>query len=316
MDKYSLSVIIPCFNEEEVIARTAGRIVGVLENCGLLRFELLFVNDGSTDRTESIVKSLAASDKRLRLLCFSRNFGHQAAVSAGIHACSGDLAIIMDADLQDPPELIPEMIKVYEAEKCNVLYGVRIYREGETFFKKITASLYYRALQSLSEVPLPVDTGDFRMIDREVIEAFRRFRENNKYIRGLIGWMGFRQKPFYYQREKRAAGRTKYTFRKMLKFAATGLLYFSAKPLALAINLGFLSILVGLGLIVYVFFIRFTDQPDYMVGWASTMVVIIFFGGVQLLTFGIMGRYVASIFDEVKQRPEYIIREKTNFDNP
>jgi polyisoprenyl-phosphate glycosyltransferase len=308
-----VSILVPCFNEQEVIKLTYERIKKVMVQNRYKDHEILFINDGSKDKTLSILTELAKKDRQVKILSFSRNFGHQPAVSAGINHCTGDIAIIIDADLQDPPELFPEMIKKYQEEECNVVYGVRHKREGESWFKKVTAKLFYRTLNSLSEIPLPLDTGDFRLIDKKVITAFRNFKEKNKYIRGLISWIGFKQAPIYYHREKRFAGETKYPLTKMIKFATTGLLYFTKKPLKVSMTLGFFSMLVGIGLIIYTFIARFSGKIEYVPGWASTIISLVFFGGVQLLTIGVLGEYIGSIFDEVKERPEYIIDSKINF---
>jgi dolichol-phosphate mannosyltransferase len=310
MTKLKVSVIIPCYNEHEVIAVTHERVKRVLiENFS--DHEILYINDGSKDNTLEIIGGIAKSDPKVKVLSFSRNFGHQPAVTCGIHHCTGDVAIIIDADLQDPPELFPEMVARYQ-EGFNVVFGMRKNRKGENFFKKITAKLFYRFINWLSEVKLPLDTGDFRLIDRKVIDAFCSMKESRKYIRGLISWIGFKQTPIYYERDARFAGETKYTLSKMIKFATTGMLYFSNKPLKLAMSLGFVSIAVGLILSVYVIISKFSHWTAAIPGWASTLIIIIFFGGVQLLTIGVMGEYIGGIFDEIKGRPEYIVGESWN----
>jgi len=308
-----ISVIIPSFNEEEVITESYKRLAKVFEDNNLPNFELIFINDGSRDKTMYILRDIATKDSHVKLLNFSRNFGHQAAVTAGLRECKGDVAVIIDADLQDPPEVIIDMLKVYETEQCNVVYGVRNKRKGESFFKLFTAKLFYRLLNSLSDISFPVDTGDFRLVDRKVIDAFNNLHEKNKYIRGLIVWLGFKQCPVYYNREARFAGETKYPFRKMLKFASIGLFYFSKKPLKLATSVGFLSILAGLLYVLMIIASQVFGYGHVISGWTSTIIVIIFFGGVQLLTIGVLGQYIGSLFDEVKNRPEYIIAEKVNF---
>lgn len=308
-----VSVIVPCFNEELVIETTYQRLDAVMRG-HFGRYELLFINDGSRDATLRILKKIAAADSSTRVLSFSRNFGHQPAVTAGVQHCRGDIAIIIDGDLQDPPELFPEMVDLHLSEGANVVYAVRRHRKGESLFKRLTARLFYRTINSLSEVPLPLDTGDFRLIDRKVIDEFNRLTERNKYIRGLISWLGFKQVPIYYVREERFAGETKYPLSKMIKFARTSLLYFSKKPLQVALGMGLLSLLVGLVLAVWVLWLV-AFRPDRVVpGWASSVVSVVFFGGVQLLTIGVMGEYIGSLFDEVKRRPEYVVDEKINFD--
>ncbi len=314
MDNFKLTVIIPCFNEQEVIRETYTRLSAVLSSAGFADCEIIFINDGSRDKTLELLAEIAGKDKNVRIISFSRNFGHQAAVSAGIHHAQGDAAVIIDADLQDPPELIPEMVKIHLEEGYNVVYGMRRKRIGESIFKKATAHLFYRALNYLSETPLPLDTGDFRLIDRKVIDAFRELKEKNKYVRGLVSWLGFRQYPLYYTRSARYAGSTKYPIARMIKFATTGLLYFTKKPLKISMSLGFFCILIGLGLSVYTIVAKYSNIISTVPGWASTIITLVFFGGVQLLTIGVLGEYIGSIFDEVKGRPEYIIDKKVNFE--
>lgn len=307
-----LSIIIPCYNEEQVIAETYKRLTDVLQKLPH-DYELIFVNDGSKDRTLSILQDFSDKDQKVKILAFSRNFGHQCAVTAGLNNCSGDVAVIIDADLQDPPEVIVEMLEIMQREQANVVYGVRKKREGESWFKLFTAKMFYRLLNRLSDVKFPLDTGDFRMIDRKVINQFNQLGETNKYIRGLISWMGFKQVPCYYEREARFAGETKYPLKKMLKFAMIGLFYFSKKPLNIATSLGFFSVLLGLLYVVWVLISLIFSLGHSVSGWTSIIVLIVFFGGVQLLTIGILGRYIGNLFDEAKNRPEYIIDEKINF---
>jgi polyisoprenyl-phosphate glycosyltransferase len=310
-----VSIIIPCFNEAKVIVETYEQLSAVLLDDDNLQYELLFVDDGSQDQTGLILRTLAQRDGRVRLISLSRNFGHQAAVSAGMRYCRGGIAAIIDADLQDPPKVIPEMIHQLLESKSEVVYGVRKRRHGETLFKRVTAKLFYLALNHLSEVPLPRDTGDFRVMDRKIIDAFNRLEEKNKYVRGLISWMGFKQTPFYYERNARFAGETKYTLRKMLRFASTGLFYFSKKPLKLATSFGALSMAAGFLVSGWILYGKLTN-PNYLIsGWTSIMLVVIYFGGVQLLTIGILGHYIGSLFDEVKKRPEYIVSEVVQFDD-
>ena len=308
----SLSVIIPCFNEEEVLHESYRRTKAVLDTlpCDA---EIIYINDGSRDRTRMILDELAASDRRVKVLHFSRNFGHQPAVSAGIRKCHTDLAIIMDADLQDPPELIPEILALREKEQANSIYCVRRSRDKESFFKLFTARLFYRTMNRMSEVEFPLDTGDFRLIDRKIMNEFNRLREHGKYIRGLVSWIGFKQVPFYYERKARVAGETKYPLSKMIRFASNALLYFSKKPLRLAMGLGFIAVIIGIILAIWFMLGKLYGFSNAETGWTSIMTVVVFFGGVQLLTIGVLGQYIGVLFDEIKNRPEYIIDEKRNY---
>lgn len=307
----TLSVIVPCYNEEDVIHTTYSRLKSVLNGIDLVS-QIIFINDGSKDNTLNILYDIAKDDESVKLINFSRNFGHQAAVTAGIHYCSSDLAVIIDADLQDPPELIPDLIAKQEEEKANVVYCVRKKRVGESKFKLWSAKLFYRTMNQLSEVNFPLDTGDFRLIDSRIINEFKRFKERGKYIRGLISWVGFKQVPFYYQREARFAGETKYPLKKMFSFASKALLYFSKKPLMMAISLGFLAVLIGIILALWYVFGKIFGYTNAESGWTSIMIMVIFFGGIQLLTIGVLGQYIGILFDEVKERPEYIIDEIVN----
>jgi polyisoprenyl-phosphate glycosyltransferase len=309
-----ISIIIPCYNEEAVLEFSFSRIKKVLLENHLDHHEMLFVNDGSKDGTLAILEKLASLDPAVKIISFSRNFGQQSAISSGINHSTGDVAIIIDADLQDPPELIPEMIKTYLDKNVNVVNTVRKTRKGEGAFKKITASLYYRLLHYLSDTDLQEDTGDFRLIDSQVITSFNRLKEKNKYIRGLICWLGYKQASLYYDREPRFKGETKYSLKKMLQFAGIGLLYFSTKPLSLTVILGFISTLLGLSLGAF-FVIEKILHPELLVrGWTSIVTIIIFFGGIQLISIGVLGKYLGSMFDEIKGRPEYIIDKKVNMD--
>jgi Glycosyltransferases involved in cell wall biogenesis len=307
----TLSVIVPCYNEEDVIQNAYERLKAVLDKLDLLT-QIIFIDDGSKDKTLEIITGLAQTDSRVKVISFSRNFGQQAAVTAGIHSCTSDFAVIIDADLQDPPELIPDLLEMQEKEKANVVYCVRKKRQGENRFKLWSAKLFYRTLNRMSEVNFPLDTGDFRLIDSRIIREFNRFKEKGKYIRGLISWVGFKQVPFYYEREARYAGETKYPLKKMFLLASNAFLYFSKKPLLLAISLGFLTVLVGLIMAFWYIFGKIFGYTNAESGWTSIMIAIIFFGGIQLLTIGVLGQYIGILFDEVKERPEYIIDEIIN----
>lgn len=310
----SFSIIVPCFNEEAVIQESYRRMKLVIDDLHDYASEILFINDGSRDNTATLLHLIAEADSRVRVLHFSRNFGHQAAVTAGIHHCESDLAIIIDADLQDPPELIPAILKKQETEQANVVYCVREERKGEGFFKKMTATLFYRMINRMSEVSFPLDTGDFRLVDRQVMDEFSRFREKGKYIRGLISWIGFKQVPFHYKREARFAGETKYPLRKMIHFASTAMLYFSKKPLLLATGMGFFSVFIGIIYGVWILGGKYFGYTHAASGWSSLIMTVIFFGGVQLLSVGVLGQYLGILFDEVKDRPEYIVQKKENFE--
>ncbi len=307
-----LAVIVPCYNEELVIGESYRRTKAALQSMSI-DTEIIYINDGSRDKTRELLDGIAASDPHVKVIHFSRNFGHQPAVTAGINNCDADLAVILDADMQDPPELIPSILELQEKENANVVYCVRRSREGESLFKKFTAKAFYRLLNYMSDVSFPLDTGDFRMVDRKIMDQFDRFQERGKYIRGLISWLGYKQVPFYYEREARIAGETKYPFSKMWKFASTAMLYFSKKPLRLATSLGFIAVVVGIVLAAWFTLGKIYGFSNAESGWTSIMTSVIFFGGVQLLTVGVLGQYVGILFDEIKARPEYIIDEKKNF---
>lgn len=307
-----LALIIPCYNEELVITEAYRRVKAVLNRLSNPT-EIIFINDGSRDKTRMLLDEIASKDKQVKVLHFSRNFGHQPAVTAGIHHCDADLAIILDADMQDPPELIPDILALQEQEEANVVYCVRKSRAGESRFKLLTAKLFYRTMNSMSEVNFPLDTGDFRLIDRKVMNEFDRLNEKGKYIRGLISWVGFKQVPFHYEREARIAGETKYPLSKMFSFASNALLYFSKRPLKLALGLGTLAVIVGIVLVIWFTLGKIYGFSNAESGWTSIMFTIIFFGGVQLITVGVLGTYIGILFDEIKARPEYIIDEKRNF---
>jgi dolichol-phosphate mannosyltransferase len=309
-----LAVIIPCFNEEATLSESYRRTKKALDSLENITTEIIYVNDGSCDRTRDILNEMATTDLTIKVIHFSRNFGHQPAVSAGIKFCDADRAIIMDADLQDPPELIPEIMELCKKEQANSVYCVRKSRENERWHKQQTARLFYRTINRMSEIKFPLDTGDFRLIDRKIMDEFKRLPEHGKYIRGLVSWIGFKQVPFYYERKARIAGETKYPLRKMLGFASTALMYFSKKPLQIAIGLGFFAVLVGLCLSIWVLLGKIMGFNNAETGWTSIITIVVFFGGVQLLTIGVLGQYIGVLFDEIKNRPEYIVDETRNFD--
>ena len=305
------SVVVPVFNEEAVVCECFRRIKAVMDKTNE-EYEIIFVNDGSRDNTKKIISELCDKDKCVKLIDFSRNFGHQTAISAGMDLSSGQAVIVTDADLQDPPEVIPEMIEKWK-EGFDVVYGRRTKRKGETFFKRATAKMFYRILKSLTSFDIPTDTGDFRLIDRKVCDVLSSLKEKNRYIRGLVSWTGFRQTEVCYVREERFAGETKYPFKKMLKFALDGITAFSYKPLKLASVLGFmLSGVSFLYLLLVIYLKLFTEVT--VLGWASAMSVILFFNGIILIMLGMMGEYIGRIYEEVKNRPLYVIREKKGFE--
>ena len=306
------SIVVPVFNEELVVMETYGRLRKVMDYLEE-PYEIIFVNDGSRDKTSFIIKEICAADGRAKLIDFSRNFGHQVAITAGMDFSSGDAVVVIDGDLQDPPEVIYEMIKKWE-QGYDVVYGIRAERKGETVFKKATAAVFYRILKSLTDVDIPVDTGDFRLIDRKVCEALKTVRERNRYIRGIISWLGFKQTGVEFSRDKRFAGKTKYPLRKMLKFAFDAITSFSYKPLKLASLAGsFLSVFSFIYLLVVIYLRLFTDVT--YPGWASTLAVSLFFNGIVLIMLGIIGEYIGRIYDEVKGRPLYVVKNTMNLTN-
>ena len=310
----TVSVVIPMYYEEDVANLCYERVSAVLEELKKkYDYEIIFVNDGSKDKTLSILKEIASQNEKVKIVSFSRNFGHQAAVTAGIKEVSGDAIVIMDADLQDPPELIPDMLKLWE-DGSEVIYGKRNTRNGESAFKLLTAKMFYSFLNAMSEVEIPKNTGDFRLVDRSVIDVINNLPEHNKFLRGLFSWVGFEQKEFLYDRPKRELGETKYPFKKMLKLAKDGIISFSTKPLKLVGGLGILSIFISFVILIYSILSYALNWNNLSDGWTSIMVSITFFAGVQLFSLWIMSEYISRIYDESKGRPEYIIKEKINFD--
>lgn len=306
-----VSVVIPMYYEEDVANECYKRVRNVLTTLRDYNYEIIFVNDGSKDKTLEILKRIAQEDENVKIISFSRNFGHQAAVTAGIKYVTGDAIVIIDADLQDPPELIPEMLKLWE-QGNEVIYGKRKIRNGESRFKLLTAKMFYKTLNALSDVDIPKDTGDFRLVDRKVIEVVNSLPEHNKFLRGLFSWVGFKQIPFEYERKERFAGKTKYPLKKMLKLASDGIISFSTKPLKLVGGLGVISIIVSLAILIYSLVSYAFSLNNLMPGWTSIMVAITLFSGVQLLSIWIISEYIARIYDETKNRPQYIINEKIN----
>ncbi len=304
------SIVVPIFNEEEIIPEMHRRMSAMLDGLDGPS-ELILVNDGSRDRSLEIMKELAARDPRLKVISFSRNFGHQMAITAGIDHAAGDAVVVIDADLQDPPEVIPELIKKWK-EGYELIYAVRSERKGETFFKKFTASFFYRLIAGLTELKIPADSGDFRLMDRKVVEAMKQVREHHRFMRGLSVWVGFKQIGVTYVRQERFAGVTKYPLKKMVRFATDGITSFSYVPLQLATSFGF--VFAGLALVaIPVVAVLRAFGNDFFTGQATTLLSVLLLGGVQLIFLGIIGEYLGRIYDEVKKRPLYIISEKIGF---
>ncbi len=311
MQDFLLSVVVPMYFEEEVVQECYKRLQGVLHN--KYHYELIFVNDGSTDKTLPLLEEIAAADKCVKVVSFARNFGHQAAVTAGIAKAQGDALVIIDADLQDPPELIPNMVELWQ-QGHEVVYAKRKKRKGESKFKLITAKFFYRFLDAMTDIQIPTDTGDFRLIDRKVAEVFKTMPERNRFIRGMVSWIGFSQIPIEYERDERFAGETKYPLKKMLKFASDGIVSFSVKPLRLVLLLGFIATFIAILLFLYAVLGKIFFPAATSGGWASLMATIAFFGGIQLLSLGVVGEYIARIYEESKDRPLYIVAKEINID--
>jgi len=301
-----LVVVIPVFNEEHNVMLLYERLLGVVKSLNK-SYRFLFVNDGSRDNTLAKLKELASKDPQVKYIDLSRNFGHQVAVTAGLHFSKGKHVVIIDADLQDPPELIVDMERKMN-EGWNVVYARRRARKGESFFKRITARIFYRLLKNITSVDIPVDTGDFRMMDWKVVEVLNRMPEQHKFIRGMVSWVGFRQTYVEYDRDQRHSGKTGYTFRKMLRFAIDGITGFSNVPLKVATWVGFGISFVSFLLIAYTLYARFVSL-DYVEGWASIMVSILFIGGIQLICLGLIGEYIIRMDANLRQRPLYIIND-------
>ena len=308
-----ISIVIPMYNEHEIANMCYKRINEVIKQLNNYEYEIIFINDGSKDNTQLILEEIAKEDKNVKILSFSRNFGHQAAVTAGIKYVTGDAIVIMDADLQDPPELIPDMLKLWE-DGNEVIYGKRKARKGESLFKLMTAKMFYNTLNALSDVDIPKDTGDFRLVDRKVVDTINNLPEHNKFLRGLFSWVGYKQYAYEYERQERKAGKTKYPLNKMLKLASDGIISFSTKPLKLVGALGIISIIISIAILLYALISYACKLNQLTAGWTSIMVAITFFAGVQLLSIWIISEYIGRIYEETKQRPQYIIKEKINIE--
>jgi glycosyltransferase involved in cell wall biosynthesis len=308
-----VSFVVPCYNEDAVVGETHATLAATLARLEGIDAEIVYVDDGSRDRTLEVLRALQATDERARVVSLSRNFGHQIAVSAGLEHATGDAVVVIDADLQDPPDVAAEMIALWR-EGYQVVYGVRAAREGESAFKTWTARAFYRLINRLSHVEMPLDAGDFRLMDRRVVNVLLSMPERDRYLRGMVSWIGFRQAAVVYRRAPRRAGESKYPLAKMIRFATDGLLSFSLTPLRLAIWTGFGSIAFAFAGIIWALVVRLYTN-DWVRGWASIFTAVLFLGGVQLITLGIIGEYIGRIYAEVKRRPLYVVAEKIGFDN-
>lgn len=307
----TLDIVVPCFNEEAVIEQTHRRLAQVSRSITAVRATVVYVDDGSRDGTLVKLRAIAAGDPHVRIVALSRNFGHQYALTAGLDASTGDAVAVIDADLQDPPEVIPEMVARWRAG-ADVVYGVRATRQGETAFKRGTAHLFYRLLKTLGNADIPADVGDFRLLDRRVVDTLRDMPERDRFLRGLVVWAGFRHEGVSYERLPRAAGQTKFPFSRMFSFALDGIFSFSTVPLRLASYLGlFVSLLSMIG-VLYAFYIKLFTV-GVVPGWAAQWIGTLFLGGVQLLSLGVIGEYVGRIYGEVKRRPLYVVKERVGF---
>lgn len=308
MDCFRISVVVPIYNEEESLRECNNRLLNVLDNIQS-DYEIIYVNDGSKDTSLTILKELAKNNKKIKVLSFSRNFGHQAAVSAGIEHSKGNCVVLIDGDLQDPPELISDMISKWN-EGFDVVYGKRSKRNGETWFKKISAKMFYRTINQVSDIDIPKDTGDFRLMDRRVVDAFLKMPEKNRFIRGMVSWVGFNQVAIEYERDKRYAGITKYPIKKMIKFAKDGIVSFSKKPLKFITQAGLcfisLSIIMLMTMSIVIGFKGYE--------WLLIINSIMFFSGIQMFSLGIIGEYIGRIYDEAKDRPLYIVKDSINIE--
>ena len=306
----TLSIIVPIYNEEQVIPELYRRLTGVMDEIGV-SWELVCVNDGSRDRSVEMLLDLHRADPRVKLIDFSRNFGHQIAITAGLDYAQGDAVVIIDADLQDPPEVIAEMLARWR-EGYEVVYAVRADRQGESFFKLLTANAFYRLLRSITDVNIPLDAGDFRLMDRQVVLTMRTLRENHRFMRGLSSWVGYKQIGVEYQRAERFAGETKYPLRKMLRLTMDAITSFSYVPLRMATWFGFTLAIVSLVGVLITVGLRLSGNNAFY-GQATTLVAVLLLGGIQLIFLGILGEYLGRIYDEVKERPLYIVARAHGF---
>ena len=309
MIRPALSIVVPCYNEAACLDVLHTRISAAARAVVGDDHEIVLVNDGSRDQSWAVMERLAAADPRLVAINLSRNHGHQLALTAGLDLCAGERILIIDADLQDPPELLGDMIAVMEAEGADVVYAVRRKREGETFFKKLTAAAFYRVLDRVTDTPIPLDTGDFRLMSRRALDALLSLPEQARFIRGMVAWVGFRQVPFPYDRDERLAGESKYPLGKMIRFALDAVTGFSTAPLRLASHMGL--VLTGLSLLLFAYIAIGWISGRAVQGWTSTMLVVVFLGAVQMFVLGMIGEYLGRLYVESKRRPLYLVADVT-----
>lgn len=310
----AMSVVVPVFNEREALPELYRRLSGVLAGLGL-SYEVILVNDGSTDGSWEVIQSLALADARVKALGLTRNFGHQPAITAGLHVARGATVVFMDADLQDPPELIAELYARH-CEGHDVVYAQRRARDGETVWKRATASAFYRVMRKMTALDIPVDTGDFRLISRRVADDLRRLHEHNPFIRGLVTWVGYTQTGVLYDRERRYRGTTKFSTTRMISFALDGITSFSSRPLRVAAHLGVFFATGSLALMVGLILYRVAGGTNLVRGWTSLIVAVLFLGGLNLIAIGLLGEYIGRIYDQVKGRPLYLVKDRLNHEAP
>jgi glycosyltransferase involved in cell wall biosynthesis len=303
----ALSIVVPCFNEQDCLGALHERLSAAASAAVGENYEIVLVNDGSRDASWSMMRNMAAGNPHVIAVNLSRNHGHQLALTAGLDLCRGETILIIDADLQDPPELLPEMLNAMRAEEADVVYGVRRSRSGETAFKRATAHGFYRLLSRATEVDIPVDTGDFRLMSRRALDALLSMPEQVRFIRGMVAWIGFKQVPFAYDRQERFAGATKYPLKKMMRFAFDALTGFSSAPLKLASHAGFVLSIGSLILILYIAYAWAAGRN--IQGWTSLMLVVVILGAVQMFALALMGEYIGRLYNEAKRRPLYIVQE-------
>lgn len=312
MSSKLISIVVPMYYEEKVADECYKRLKKVMDD-NEINYEFIFVNDGSKDKTFEILNKIAEEDKNTKIISFSRNFGHQIAVTAGVDKSKGDAVVVIDADLQDPPELIPKMIDLWN-DGYKVVYAKRKKRKGESFFKLLTAGMFYRILDKMTDIDIPLDTGDFRLMDRDVVNVLKTMNERNRFVRGMVSWVGFKQTPIEYERDERFAGETKYPLKKMIKFASDGIISFSAKPLRIMGSLGMFCVSISLIIFLYALIRKLANDVNVVSGWASIMTAVTFLGGVQLLSISVLGEYIGRIYDESKGRPLYVIEKEVNME--